>query len=222
MPLRMRHLPSDHSSFLLCQIVKMEYVNDAQLQLLPNTTLQPFPNVTLYPAAYPGFILALKFCVGTTCVLSILGGLAIIINYALTKSDNTELRYILVCVSIADILVAWGHLWGVSTDLERFLDVYYPGNITAIHADQQCSVQAVLAIYGTITSFAWTVWLAVLVFVTLKCKRQTVDKWLGRVAFTIYHLIFWVLPLIGVCILARLELMGYDNVDVGKYQLMVI
>ena len=147
--------------------------------------IQPLSNATLYPAAYPGFILALKLCVGTTCVLSILGGLAIIIHYARTKSTDIELLHVLVCVSIADILVAWGHLWGISTDLERFM--YYPGNTTAIRADQQCSVQAVLAIYGTITSFMWTVLLAVLVLVTMKCEREKVEKALGRLAFTIYH-----------------------------------
>ena len=179
--------------------------------------IQPLPNATFYPAVYPGFILALKLCVGTTCVLSILGGLAIIIHYALTKSTDIELLHVLVCVSIADILVAWGHLWGISTDLERFLDVYNPGNTTAVRADQQCPVQAVLAIYGTITSFLWTVLLAVLVLVTIKCERKTAEKALGRLAFTIYHLIFWVSPLIGICILARLKLLGYDKVDVGEY-----
>ena len=30
--------------------------------------IQPLPNATLYPAEYPGFIFALKFVVGTTCV----------------------------------------------------------------------------------------------------------------------------------------------------------
>ena len=184
--------------------------------------IQPLPNATLYPAEYPSFIFALKFVVGTTCVLSILGGLAIIFHYARTKSTDIELLYVLVCVSIADILVAWGHLWGVSTDVERpLLDVYYPGNNTAIRADRQCSVQAVLAIYGTITSFMWTVLLAVLVLVTMKCERETVEKALGRLAFTIYHLICWVLPLIGVCILARLKLLGYDKQDVGEYHLWI-
>ena len=238
MPLRMRHTCTVrvHNWPLIVSavIVKMEYVNDAQLQLLPNATVQPFPNATLYPAVYSGFILALRICVGTTCVLSIFGGLGIVIAYACflrprprprpdDKVDSAEatrdqLRQILVFVSIADILVAWGHLWGVSTPLKRFQDAYYPGNISAPSSDQQCSVQAVITIYGTVASFMWTVILTMLVFVLIKHRQKTkVQRFFGRKAFTIYHLLCWLVPLIEICILARLDLLGYDTVDVGEY-----
>jgi len=182
--------------------------------------LQPIPNATLYPAAYPGFILALKVLVGTTCLLSIAGALAIIGAYAFilkAPSDRLGLPGILVCVSIADILVAWGHFWGITTDLERFLDVYYPGNITAIYVDQPCSVQAVFTIFGTISSFMWTVVLAMLIFVAVMCKGGMVQKFYSTGVLAIYHIICWGGPLIEVSILAGHELLGFADEDVGEY-----
>lgn len=182
--------------------------------------LQPIPNATLYPAAYPGFILALKVLVGTTCLLSIAGALAIIGAYAFilkAPNDRLSLPGILVCVSIADILVAWGHFWGITTDLERFLDVYYPGNITAIYVDQPCSVQAVFTIFGTISSFMWTVVLAMLIFVGVKCSRKRGMKFYSTGALAIYHIICWGGPLIEVSILAGHDLLGFADEDVGEY-----
>ena len=212
----------------LTVIVKMEYVNDAQLQLLPNATVQPFPNATLYPAVYPGFILALRICVGTTCVLSIFGGLGIVIAYACflrprpddhldsAEATRDQLRQILVFLSIADILIAWGHLWGISTYLERLHDVSSQYNTSVPSSD--CSVQAVITIYGTIASFMWTVILTMLVFVLIKHQqKEKVKRYFGRKAFTIYHLLCWLVPLIEICIMARLNLLGYDTVDIGEY-----
>ena len=233
----------DHTFSAVIGKMETEFVNDV---LLPNSTVQPFPNVTLYPAAYPGFILALRICVGTTCVLSIFGGLGIVIAYSCflrpkphdevkhaqatldqlrevlavksAQATQDQLRQILVFLSIADILVAWGHLWGVSTSLKRFLDVYSHYNTSAPGSDQQCSVQAVISIYGTVASFMWTVILAMLVFVLIKHQeKKKVQRYFGRKAFTIYHLVCWLVPLIEICILARLDLLGYDTVDIGEY-----
>ena len=205
----------------------MEYVN-GELQALSNTTVQPLPTVILYPAEYPGFILALRICVGITSILSILGGLGIVIAYSgfiRPKPDDTlpsakatgdQLRQIIVFLSIADILVAWGHLWGVSTPLKRFLPASHY-NSSPPTSDQQCSVQAVLTIYGTVASFMWTVILTMLVFVLIKSQqKKEVQRYFGRRAFTIYHLLCWLVPLIEICILARLDLLGYDTVDVGE------
>ena len=181
--------------------------------------LQPIPNATLYPAAYPGFILALKILVGTTCVLSIAGALAIIGAYAfiLRDSDRNRVRGILVCVSVADILVAWGHFWGITTDLERFLDVYYPGNNSAIYVDQPCSVQAVITVFGTISSFMWTVVLAMVIFVAIRCSKAVAEAFYSTGALAIYHVVCWGIPLLEVSILGRLELLGFADEDVGEY-----
>ena len=207
----------------------MELTNDVQIT--------PPTNVTLYPAAYPGFILVLRICVGATSVLSIIGALGIIIGYTCFKQDEQDkqdsnkqttnvhpflnFRHIIVCVSIADILVACGHLWGVTTDLGRFYDIYYPGNnTTAPPPDQQCIVNASITFYGTMTSFWWTVILAMLVFALIKCQEKCAKVFFSPLAFTIYHLVGWVLPLIGNYILAKLKLLGYDKVDVGEYVIL--
>ena len=149
-------------------------------------------------------------------LLSIFGGLGIIIAYTCFRSDKQmtgfrDFHHILVCVSIADILIACGHLWGVTTDLERFLDIYYPGNSTAPPPDQQCVVQASVTFYRTMTSFMWAMVLAGLTFTVIKCKERTAEWWFSKLAFTIYQIVCWTLSLIGNYILAQLKLLGYDS-----------
>lgn len=179
--------------------------------------LQPNPNATIYFAARPDFLCALKICVGITSCLSILGGLAIICAYAIFPSIRNTLRYVLVCVSAADILVASSHLWGITTPLERFLDVYYPLNTSAIYVDEECAVQAAIAIYGTLASFGWTVVLAWFIFLYIVCRSDITKGCTGTGALVFFHILCWGVPFIETIVLAHLELLGFqEDLDVGE------
>ena len=70
---------------------------------------------------------------------------------------DTDVTNLLAMLSLADILVAISHIWGSAQNLEKFIDVYYPINHTDFSkTDTQCTAQAVLAIFGTMSSLMWT------------------------------------------------------------------
>ena len=69
-------------------------------------------------------------------------------------------------LSVADLLVAISHLWGIAQNIEKFLPVYYPVNATNVATtDTQCTTQAAVAVFGTIASFLWTLTLTFHIFI---------------------------------------------------------
>lgn len=74
----------------------------------------PVNATEVHPAADLDYLCAF---VGSTCVASTLRALLIIAVYIICTDLRTHVRYILVCISVADILVAWAHLWRVSFGL---------------------------------------------------------------------------------------------------------
>ena len=145
-----------------------------------------------YPADRHGVILPLKICVGITSVLSIVGGFLIVLTFCMrlcSKSrittpaatagrrdparPNTEMispgRVILVNLSIADVMLAGSHLWGVAAGYQT----YFLKNDNAHNSGPNgstnvlCDVQGALAVYGTISSFLWTIILSFFVVGTL-------------------------------------------------------
>ena len=131
-------------------------------------------------------------------------------------------RLILVCISAADILVAISHIWGVTNNyvnLQHTSIAYTHGaNISA--ESTECGAQAVLAIFGAISSFLWSDLLAFMAVVML---RSSSKKWLKPAnftsyrAFVIYNIICWGIPLLIVCVLGGTNAIGFEEgVDVGK------
>ena len=131
-------------------------------------------------------------------------------------------RLILVCISAADILVAISHIWGVTNNyvnLQHTSIAYTHGaNISA--ESTECGAQAVLAIFGAISSFLWSDLLAFMAVVML---RSSSKKWLKLAnftsyrAFVIYNIICWGIPLLIVCVLGGTNAIGFEEgIDVGK------
>ena len=131
-------------------------------------------------------------------------------------------RLILVCISAADILVAISHIWGVTNNyvnLQHTSIAYTHGaNISA--ESTECGAQAVLAIFGAISSFLWSDLLALMAVVML---RSSSNRWLKPAnfityrAFVVYNIICWGIPLLVVCVLGGTNAIGFEEgVDVGK------
>ena len=79
---------------------------------------------------------------------------------------HTAIRHMIVMLSVADLLVAISHLWGIKQNIEKFLPVYYSRNVTNVATtDTQCTTQAAIAVFGTIASFFWTFALTFHVFI---------------------------------------------------------
>lgn len=153
-------------------------------------------DVHSYPGIEPAYLLAEKVVAGIACSLSILGAFFVIFHFfydteesfkckeafkvccgykikvrdgdkAVTKYKLKSYHFILINLSVADIIVAFSHLWGLGSNLEnKFLP-----NITAAHLmnesgitsgyDISCTTQAIFTTISTLSSFFWTDILAV-------------------------------------------------------------
>lgn len=75
------------------------------------------------------------------------------------------IRNIVVMLSVADMILAVSHIWGTSQNFEKFIEAYHPIGTNISSTDTQCTAQAVLAVFGTLSSFLWTLALVSFVFV---------------------------------------------------------
>ena len=115
---------------------------------------------------------SLQAVVSVACVLSVLGSFLIIATYCCFKSLRNRVRLILVHLSLMDLGVATANLVGVSMNFHRFYlkdpPVYHTGlpeveNVSqAVHI--ACLVQAGVAVYCTLSSFMWTLCMAVFLY----------------------------------------------------------
>lgn len=126
-------------------------------------------------------------------------------------------RLILVNLSIADILLAGSHLWGVLAGYQQ----YFNRNENAHNSgpngstDTMCDVQGAMAVYGTISSFLWTIILSFFVVGTLLLPHPR--RYGSLCAFLVYLLICWGLPAIVLLIVALKREFGFqDDVDIGR------
>ena len=66
-----------------------------------------------------------------------------------SKYRLRTLNVILIHLSMADIVAAFSHLWGLCSNLERF------SNSTEGSQDANCVTQAAFTVFSTISSFLW-------------------------------------------------------------------
>ena len=120
--------------------------------------------------------------VGVTCALSILGSLLIILSYCCFKSLRTPVRLILVHLSLMDLGAATANLVGISINFYGFYikddpPVYRNGLPVVGSVNQSvqiaCLVQAGVAIYCTMSSFMWTLSMAVFLYVRIVHHRAS-------------------------------------------------
>lgn len=116
-----------------------------------------------------------------TAGLSIFGGISICILYVAFKDLRSPGRQLLLYLAFSDALLALGNLLGVVWYLYRDSDVIH-------RSDGYCDFQSAMTIYFSLSSFAWTVTMAVCLFATVV---------LGKSRFTatymkLFHVIAWV------------------------------
>ena len=143
-------------------------------------------------------------------------------------------RLIIACMSVADILVAISHIWGVSNNYAPLhgIPIANPHHDidhgehfrnSNVGEGTECGAQAVMAIYGNIASFLWTDLLALMAVVML---RSSSNKYLKPTnftsyrAFVVHNTICWGIPLLITCILGGTNAVGFEEGgDVGKIEL---
>lgn len=156
-----------------------------------------------YPAIYPGVITSVKVLTGVASSISIAGACWIIITYFAFKDLQTTARQLLVNLSIADILVASSHFVGVMVNYERFL--FNNGINTSVH-DPYCRSQAAVAVFGSISSFLWTMSIAVyMLALTLSWNRKML-----KIMVVFMYVICWGVPLVFVIVDIAKEFLGFQ------------
>ncbi|XP_066927062.1 G-protein coupled receptor 157-like isoform X1 [Clytia hemisphaerica] len=110
--------------------------------------------------------------------LSVFGCLVIIATYALYKDIRSSSRHIIVCISIADLVVSLSNLAA---------DFLPP----AIH--DACILQSFVSSTALLASFMWTLFLAIFLYISLVLEKPFTARALIHPWF---HLVCWLLPLV--------------------------
>ena len=112
----------------------------------------------------------------TSCALSVIGTVTIIVTYVIWLDVRSVVRRLLVFLSIADFLVATSNALGT---LHR-------GN----SSDVVCKAQSAITTYSNLSSFFWTVIIATYIFISLVLQKSSV----ARKLVPLYHVIAWIIP----------------------------
>ena len=115
-----------------------------------------------------------------TAVLSLFGTLFIVVSFFVWKDIQSFSRRILVFISIADFFTAIANILGLWS-----------------HNEQVCLVQSTIGTLSVLSSFFWTVFMAVFLYVAV-CKKMTLRK--ASNLMYLFHLLGWGIPIIIVAV----------------------
>ena len=194
----------------------------------PNVTNTSINSSTLdnckaIPSLTPSYIVALKVTVGTTCLLSIFGASLIVLTYVAFRDLRTTARQLLVNLSVADIIVAASHFVGILAILDLYreadpcsLTVQYSGenSTDSVDSNTLCQIQGGLTMFGTISSFLWTLAVALYLFIVIVVDKPLLAKRL-RIVF---YPVCWGIPAVLVVVFGFKGFLGFEeNLDVGMF-----
>ncbi len=148
------------------------------------------------------FKIVLVVAVGTTCILSIIGSLAIIITFIIFRDLRNTTRYLLFNLSIADLIVAVTNLIGALYSL-KFLKT------ESSQKDPVCIAQASIGLVGVDASVLWTCVFIVYTYVVLACYRLRPRT--NFIVLSIVTLILWLVPIALVIVFLALKYFGYEE-----------
>ena len=118
-----------------------------------------------------------KYVLLASTILSTIGCLVIIVTYFLYKDIRSTSRHIIFCISVADLIVSLSNL---SADLL---------NPTM---EEACVVQSFVGSTFLLSSFLWTLSLAIFLHISLVLGKPSTATALVHPWF---HLVCWLLPL---------------------------
>lgn len=188
---------------------------------LANNAGTPLPTMncnTTLPVYDHRFVATLTAAVVVTSLLSVSGSSLIIFTYAAFKNLRTVAREILVQLSIADMIVTLSHLVGVLVNLPRFVPkpCETPEEVvddTDRVRDIACEVQGGATMFGTLSSFLWTIAVAVYLLTIIVFERQQFAQWL-RCTF---YPICWGIPLSLTLWFGLDHYLGFEeSIDIGR------
>lgn len=159
-----------------------------------------------FPTHTKEFRTILTVVVAITSILSVIGSLLIITTFAFFKEIRTLARQVLVCLSVADLIVATASLLGLLTD---FSSKFEDGKTPKHHLRNWCKTQAAFHVFATESSILWTIAVAVYMFV-LVVVQPSRHKW-GVKLVAVFHIVCWGIPFLPTFWLAIDGYLGYDS-----------
>ena len=145
-------------------------------------------NSTISPHDYTAYITIISSC------LSMTGSALIILTFVIWRDIRTVARAIVVFLAIADFFTAAGYVFGATVSLLNERN-YFDGNLYKY----LCESQSFMTTMFPISSFLWTIHLAVYLYVAIVNAKPMVAKRL----MVFFHVTGWGLPLL-VCLPALL------------------
>lgn len=137
--------------------------------------------------------LTVKVVVSVSCIVSMMGSLLIIVSFFAWPAVRTDARKIVVYLSVADFIAAASYLHGT---IEDFTD-----NSLA------CKMQSALSTFANVSSFFWTMSIAVYLYVVIVWgDKDTADGLLCT-----FHMVNWGIPLSVVIAALASGGLGYDQ-----------
>lgn len=127
--------------------------------------------------------------------LSLFGTLFIIVSFFLWKDIRTTSRRILVYISIADFLTC------VAT-IAATTNIWLSGT----ENKHVCFVQSIIGTFSVLTSFFWTVSMALYLYISVCWKNSR----LAERSLYLFHVCGWGIPAVIVCVAASTHKLG-DN-----------
>lgn len=142
---------------------------------------------------------AVRWICVISCVLSVLGSLAIIIAYARYPKLRKPARHLLLWLSVADLFTA----------------LIYIITIIGCYDCKNCApgiklLTAILGIFWPVASFLWTDCIAIYIFGASYQK-----KWVNptKRLFFVFHILSWIFPLILVLIIITMYFVNKEDIE---------
>ena len=141
------------------------------------------------------------------CVLSIIGSLLIIFSYIVFKSIRSNVRCLLVNLSLMDFGVGCANLVGILYDYESHLrnSSDQSSRILTDSAQRVCQAQAFFADWCTHSSIIWTILLPAYLYLLVTYQRSTHTKYV----FLSFYIFGYGVPLISSLWLLLTHRLGY-------------
>lgn len=153
------------------------------------------------------FPTSIRWVVGVTCVLSMIGSVLIILSYFLIPAIRTKAREILVNLSLMDFMVATANLVGILTDYANDIPMHNASDPGIVTEKNLCIAQASFAMYGTISSVLWTICIAVYVFLRIMLEGSK----LAQRCVYVFYVICYGLPLVMTIWYSTTGKLGFDH-----------
>ena len=125
------------------------------------------------------------------------------------KDIRTGSRAIITFLSIADFFTAFGYIIG---SLNYSL-TYYKTSRVCVAFTYICQIQSFVTSSSSLSSFFWTVTLAIYLYVSLvQNKPLVIQKW-----FPLFHVINWGFPVLLILSLLVSNILGYSYIAVSTW-----